>query len=271
MPPSPSGPRIGTPASESRATFQHRFFPQAARHHTARAIRPNLRSRRKKLIRFLHARRRLPLTTYALAGDYLVLCRNPLKDLNRWVLESGKRHKGRSPFRSTNWRNAHAQNTSPGLASRAHGFRDHQLHAMPGRLDPARREWGQGYCLSSRPGAGAGHYDRLRSLRNEVGGSAPSAESDAEGHGEVAPPSSLASEIAGAKGYYAARIAAARQSLSPAALALAIRAIKNEQTAAIRAIIERWEGYFQNNKRPTAPNRPRSAQPLLRYPGLRKS
>ena len=120
---------------QSCATFQHRFFPQAARHHTARAIRPNPRSRHKNLIRFSHARRHLPLTTYALAGDYLVLCRNPLKDLNRWVLESGKKHKGRSPFRPTTWRSAHAQNPSPRLASRSHGFRDGPLYAMPGRLD----------------------------------------------------------------------------------------------------------------------------------------
>ena len=104
-----------------------------------------------------------------------------------------------------------------------------------------------------------------------MGGPAPSAESDAEGQGEVAPSSSLASEIAGVKGYYAARIAAARQSLSPAALAVAIRAIQNEKKLAIRAIIDRWQGYFQNSKQKPAPERPRSAQPLLRYPGLRKS
>jgi DNA-binding FadR family transcriptional regulator len=73
------------------------------------------------------------------------------------------------------------------------------------------------------------------------------------------------------RGYYAARIAAARQTLSPAALAVAIRAIKNEQTAAIRAIIEWWEGYFQNRKRAPRPERPSGATPLLRYPGLRKN
>ena len=132
----------------------------------------NPRTRRKNLIRFLYARRRLPLTTYALAGDYLVLCRNPLADLNRWVLESGKKHKGRSPFRPTTWRSSHAQSPSPRLASRSYGFRGHPLHAMSGRLGPGRREWSQGHRLSSRPGAGAYHYDRLRSLRNEVGGSA---------------------------------------------------------------------------------------------------
>jgi len=103
-----------------------------------------------------------------------------------------------------------------------------------------------------------------------VGGSASSAESETEGRSEVAPSSSLAGEIAGVKGYYAARIAAARSSLSPAALAVAIRAIQNEKKLAIRAVIDRWQVHFQNGKQKPAPERPRSAQPLLRYPGLRK-
>jgi len=71
------------------------------------------------------------------------------------------------------------------------------------------------------------------------------------------------------KGYYAARIAALRQTLSPAALAVAIRAIQNEKRLAIRAVIDRWQGYFQNRKQ--SPGRPVTAQPLLHYPGLRKS
>jgi hypothetical protein len=85
--------------------------------------------------------------------------------------------------------------------------------------------------------------------------------------------SGLASELGAAKGYYAARIAAARQSLSPAALVAAIRAIQTEQTLAIRAIIERWQVYFQNGKQKPAqdPGRPRSAPPLLRYPSLGRS
>lgn len=104
-----------------------------------------------------------------------------------------------------------------------------------------------------------------------MGGPAASAEAGAEGQSELAPSSGLASELAAATGYYAARIAAARQSLSPAALAVAIRAIQNEKSLAIRAIIDRWQAYFQNRTQKPAPDRPRSAQPLLRYPGLRKS
>ncbi len=102
-----------------------------------------------------------------------------------------------------------------------------------------------------------------------MGGPAASAETDAERRDEVAPPSSLAGEIAGLKGYYAARIAAARQSLSGAALVVAIRAIQNEKKLAIRAVIDRWHAYFQNKKQ--KPERPRSTKPLLRYPGLRKT
>ena len=100
-------------------TFQPRLFPQAARHHTARAIRPVARVSAPEKSLVLD-QSRLPLTTNALAGDYLVLCRNPLKDLNDGSFESGKKHKGRSPFRPTNWRSSHAQNPSPRLASRSH-------------------------------------------------------------------------------------------------------------------------------------------------------
>ena len=104
-----------------------------------------------------------------------------------------------------------------------------------------------------------------------MGGPASPAETNAEGRGEVEARSNLASEIAGLKDYYAARIAAARQTISPAALALAIRAIQNEQTLAIRALIERWQGYFQNGKRKPAPERPEGKRPLLRFPGMGKN
>ena len=67
-------------------------------------------------------------------------------------------------------------------------------------------------------------------------------------------------------------MAAARQSLSQADLAAAIRAIQHEQTLATRAIIDRWQVYFQNKKQNPveAPERPDGNQPQVRYPGLRK-
>ncbi len=102
------------------------------------------------------------------------------------------------------------------------------------------------------------------------GGRSVSAQSHAESQSEVAPSSNLASELGAAKGYYAARIGAARRTLSPAEIAAAIRAIKNEQKLAVRAIINRWLAYFENRKQKSAPERPSGAKPLLRYPGLRK-
>ncbi len=85
----------------------------------------------------------------------------------------------------------------------------------------------------------------------------------------VEPSSSLASELGAARSYFAGRIAAARASLSPGALAAAIQAIRTEQALAIRAIIDRWRAYFQGRKQ--KPQRPSGTQPLLRYPGLRQS
>src|SRR5271166_5383499 len=122
---------------------------------------------------------------------------------------------------------------------------------MRSRLHPQGNGRRPDHHLSYRPRAGAPQYDRLQSLRAQ-GREAPGFEALSAPHsasaGAEAPSSSLAGELAAAKGYYASRIAAVRQSLSRAELAAAIRAIQDEQTLATRAIIERWEGYFQNKK-----------------------
>jgi hypothetical protein len=49
------------------------------------------------------------------------------------------------------------------------------------------------------------------------------------------------SEMAAIRANYAARIAAARRSLRPGDIAVAIRALLNEETAALRAVTERWQ------------------------------
>jgi hypothetical protein len=219
--------------------------------------------------------RRSSLTTRGLAADYLALCRNPLNDIRRWVLETGKTFKGRSPFKPPIRRSAHAQSPSPSLAVRADGFRVDTLHAMHSRLDPLRGGR-QSYRLSSRPRSGPAEYDELRSLRAARGETA-SSEAGCLPHSatanSVAPSSSLAAELAAAKGYYASRIAAARQSLSPTEIAAAIQAIQNEQTLASRAIIQRWEAYFQSRTRTPEqnPSRPHGSPPVLRYADLRKN
>ena len=118
-------------------------------------------------------------------------------------------------------------------------------------------------------------YDQLRSLRTAQKTDAaetrllPATPSTPH---PVAPSSNLAGELAATKGYYASRIAAARLTMSSLELATAIRSIQDEQTLAARAIIQRWEGYFQDREQKPAdmPKRPSGDQPLLRYPGLRK-
>jgi hypothetical protein len=51
---------------------------------------------------------------------------------------------------------------------------------------------------------------------------------------------SFSDEPAAVSSYYAARIAAARAGLSPRDIAGALRAIRNEQTVAVRAVLEKW-------------------------------
>jgi len=51
---------------------------------------------------------------------------------------------------------------------------------------------------------------------------------------------SFGSELAAVSGFYAAKIAAARRSLNPRDIADAVRAIRDEQTLAVRAVTERW-------------------------------
>lgn len=214
------------------------------------------------------------LTTRALATDYLALCHNPLNDLSRWAFESGKAYQGRSPSNKSRSADA-AQSPSPCLDSRPNRLRDDTLHEVRRGLDPFRGRR-LGYRVSSRPGAGLSQYDQLRSFRaqgQETPSEARSVPQSEASANAVAPSSSLATDLAAAKGYYASRIAAARQSLSHVELAAAIRTIKDEETLASRAIIQRWEGYFQNKEQipEKGPERPTDPRPVLRYPGFRKS
>jgi hypothetical protein len=230
---------------------------------------PRFRGRLKALPNQDHS---APLSTRGLAADYVTLCRNPLSNVRRWILESGPSYSGTSPDNLETWSTSHAQTPSPGLARPVDRFCNNPLHAVRSRLDP-QRAGGQRHHLSSRPGAGLYQYDQLRSLPTAQ---TPPAEArsvpDAASPG-AAPSTSLAAELTAAKGYYAGRMAAARQSLSQADLAAAIRAIQHEQTLATRAIIDRWEVYFQNKKQglSEAPRRPGGNRSPLRYGELRKN
>jgi len=228
---------------------------------------PRFRGRWKALPNADHP---APLSTRGLTADYVTLCRNPLSDVRRWILESGPSYAGTSPDNLETWRTSHAQTASPGLARPVDRFCNNPLHAVRSRLDP-QRGGGQRHHLSSRPGAGLYKYDQLRSLptAQTPPGEARSVP-DAASPGE-APSTGLAAELAAAKGYYASRIAAARLTMSSKELATFIRAIQDEQTLAARAIIQRWEVYFQNRKQQPSetPRRPGSNRPP-RYGELRK-
>jgi hypothetical protein len=63
------------------------------------------------------------------------------------------------------------------------------------------------------------------------------------------------SEMAAIRGYYAARIAAARRRLPAGDLAVAIRALLNEETVALRAVTERWRAATERQKQ-EKPQRP---------------
>jgi hypothetical protein len=63
------------------------------------------------------------------------------------------------------------------------------------------------------------------------------------------------SEMAAIRAHYAARIAAARRSLRPGDVAVAIRALLNEETVALRALAERWRAAMERQKQ-EKPQRP---------------
>ena len=67
-------------------------------------------------------------------------------------------------------------------------------------------------------------------------------------------------EMGGLMAYYAARIAAARQSLPKSAVAAVVQSIMNEQTAALRALTERWQAASEKQRMEKA-ERPKGPAP----------
>ena len=54
--------------------------------------------------------------------------------------------------------------------------------------------------------------------------------------------------MGGLMAYYATRIAAARLCLPPSAVGAIVQAIMNEQTAAVRALTERWQAASEKQR-----------------------
>lgn len=63
------------------------------------------------------------------------------------------------------------------------------------------------------------------------------------------------SEFAALLAFYAARINAARASLSPSTAAAIVQALMNEQAVALRGLMDRWHGASQK-QRDEKPDRP---------------
>jgi hypothetical protein len=152
-----------------------------------------------------------------------------------------------------------------------------------GGTDPPPQGEHPALPVSHRPGAGIRHYHQLRSFRAPQGldARAAGAENHSYSHSHsqalsvskgVAPPS-LASELAAAMGEFASRIAAvAGQAMSQAERALLIQAIKDEQTLAAQAIMQRHEKHSKNSeqRRPERPGRPNGNRSRPESPGPRR-
>ena len=138
------------PSYKSRGSFNSplagRYYSQGLRYriHTAPTIsarrapspaqrgppigpHPRFRGRLKALP---NADPSASLSTRGLAADYVTLCRNPLSDVRRWILESGPSYSGTSPDKLETWSTSHAQTTSPGLARPVDRFCNNPLHAV---------------------------------------------------------------------------------------------------------------------------------------------
>lgn len=89
--------------------------------------------------------------------------------------------------------------------------------------------------------------DVRQSGGNENRSAGPSEESGDAGSLPDASPEFRA-EMGGLMAYYAARIAAARQSLPKSAVAAIVQSIMNEQTAAMRALMERWQAASEKQR-----------------------
>ncbi len=108
-----------------------------------------------------------------------------------------------------------------------------KIDPSPSPLDPTSRQNGM-----NPAGSGAGN---------------PSMSPEASEPPDVS--AQFQSEMAAIRGYYAARIAAARRGLPAGDLAAAIRALLNEETVALRALTDRWRAATERQKQ-EKPQRP---------------
>jgi hypothetical protein len=177
-----------------------------------------------------------------LTDSFVVLCRDPLRDLPRWLAEhkSNPKTLGHTQPLTARIDDARAEDSSPGVAA-ADGFRRDALHQLRGGMD-AQGQDRVSHGLPSQSRTGAGGDDELRSLRAAGEGAS------ATGFGTTQPDLSaeFASEIATIASSYRARIAALRVSLPRGAIATAVHALRAEMKMAIRAVKERRKNSKRN-------------------------
>lgn len=139
-----------------------------------------------------------------------------------------------------------ALRAATGLAN-ASSFRGRSLPDVRGGLDSDRQE-GRKVDPSSPPHEGtSGRYSVL-SAQADAGnsGTLPAA----DGGSDLPPDISgeFQSEMAALRAFYAARVGAARRSLSAGDVAAVVQALMNEQTVALRGLAERWRAATQRQQ-----------------------
>jgi hypothetical protein len=181
--------------------------------------------------------------------------------VTRWIAEDKKFRGARQavpPLIKGGQHAAHAQSTANFMA---------EANRLCGRLLPELRDGldadaGGGRRvdgLSARSRAGLGGDDGLRSLRSEGTGTAALAVlADTIRAAAVDVSALFSAEFGAVHSYYAALIAAARQSLSPRDIAAAVRSLLNQQCVAMRAVTERSQAASRAQRESkVAPERPR--------------
>jgi len=170
-------------------------------------------------------------------ADYLELCRNPRKDLKRWLAEDKKKAGGVGRrYQSTAAREKnHAYNATQTRLADTHGLRRQSLPDVRVRLDADGQRRRHGDRVFARSRTGAGRYDQLRSVRGEGTGLASHRASDAA----TGPDASLEGMNAVIAALYGAKIELTRRSLPAREISAAVRAILADQSAAFRELAQR--------------------------------
>jgi len=235
-----ANPRLAHPARVSKpaAPALRAAFKTAACAQTLPAPKP---ARKKTTTR---GGKGGPFSADAIAGDYLKLCRDPFSDLQQWIDED-KKIDNKIPVTSSHGQrhDRHAART----ATSQHLLRQ-TLHEVSSRVDKIDKPRGDRGDLPAQSGAGSRQHHGLQQVQADRNLSDPT-------HASAEGPVADSGEISGICGYYAALIAAARNSLSPRDAAALIRNLKNQKIIAVRAAKDRRHGARANRQkfRPTRP------------------